>query len=39
MLKQTKGTALTVTDDEMLLDGKALAAQEGFSLRRKGRQP
>jgi threonine synthase len=30
MLKQTKGTALTVSDEEMLLDGKELAAQEGI---------
>jgi threonine synthase len=30
MLKQTKGTALTVSDEEMLLDGKGLAAQEGI---------
>lgn len=29
MLKQTKGTALTVTDDDMLLAGKELASQEG----------
>jgi threonine synthase len=30
MLKQTKGTALTVTDDEMLEAGKELASQEGI---------
>jgi threonine synthase len=30
MLKQTKGTALTVSDDEMLQAGKELAAQEGI---------
>jgi threonine synthase len=29
MLKQTKGIALTVTDDEMLQAGKELASQEG----------
>ncbi len=29
MLKQTKGTALTVTDDDMLFAGKELASQEG----------
>jgi threonine synthase len=29
MLKQTKGTALTVTDDDMLLAGKELASQQG----------
>jgi len=29
MLKQTKGTALAVTDDDMLLAGKELASQEG----------
>jgi threonine synthase len=29
MLKQTKGIALTVTDDEMLQAGKQLASQEG----------
>src|SRR5580693_8364987 len=30
MLKQTNGTALTVSDAEMLLDGKQLASQEGI---------
>jgi threonine synthase len=30
MLKQTQGTALTVTDDEMLQAGKELASQEGI---------
>jgi threonine synthase len=30
MLKQTKGTALTVSDDEMLQAGKELAAREGI---------
>jgi threonine synthase len=30
MLRQTKGTALTVTDDEMLLAGKELASLEGI---------
>jgi threonine synthase len=30
MLKQTKGTALTVTDDEMLQAGKELASSEGI---------
>jgi threonine synthase len=30
MLKQTNGTALTVTDEEMLLAGKELASQEGI---------
>jgi threonine synthase len=30
MLQQTKGTALTVTDDEMLLAGKELASMEGI---------
>lgn len=30
MLKQTKGTALTVTDDEMLEAGKELASREGI---------
>src|SRR5579863_4990838 len=30
MLKQTQGTALTVTDDEMLRDGKELASLEGI---------
>src|SRR5690242_13372890 len=30
MLRQTKGTALTVTDDEMLKDGKELASLEGI---------
>ncbi len=30
MLKQTKGTALTVTDDEMLQAGRELASQEGI---------
>src|SRR5580698_592513 len=30
MLKQTQGTALTVTDEEMLRDGKELASLEGI---------
>ena len=30
MLRQTKGTALTVTDDEMLHAGRELATQEGI---------
>ncbi len=30
MLRQTHGTALTVTDDEMLKDGKELASLEGI---------
>jgi threonine synthase len=30
MLRQTKGTALTVTDDEMLLAGRELASLEGI---------
>jgi threonine synthase len=30
MLKQTKGTALTVSDEEMLVAGKELASQEGI---------
>jgi threonine synthase len=30
MLKQTKGTALTITDDEMLQAGRELASQEGI---------
>jgi threonine synthase len=30
MLKQTKGTALTVSDDEMLEAGKELASEEGI---------
>src|SRR5580704_16198162 len=30
MLKQTQGTALTVTDEEMLQDGKELASLEGI---------
>src|ERR1700726_4654819 len=30
MLKQTKGTALTITDDEMLQAGRELASQEGL---------
>jgi threonine synthase len=30
MLRQTRGTALTVTDDEMLKDGKELASLEGI---------
>jgi threonine synthase len=30
ILRQTKGTALTVTDDEMLKDGKELASLEGI---------
>jgi threonine synthase len=30
MLRQTHGTALTVTDDEMLMDGKELASLEGI---------
>src|SRR5690348_6642286 len=30
MLRQTQGTALTVTDDEMLKDGKELASREGI---------
>ena len=30
MLKQTHGTALTVTDDEMLRDGRELASREGI---------
>jgi len=30
MLKQTNGTALTVTDEEMLASGKELASTEGI---------
>src|SRR5580700_5893725 len=30
MLQQTKGTALTITDDEMLQAGRELASQEGI---------
>src|ERR1700726_1090019 len=30
MLRQTKGTALTITDDEMLQAGRELASQEGL---------
>jgi threonine synthase len=30
MLRQTKGTALTVTDEEMLQTGKELASLEGI---------
>src|SRR5438552_14932031 len=30
MLRQTKGTALTVTDDEMLHAGRELASREGI---------